>query len=341
MTINQLIREDLLDLQKYTSARSESGNFEGAFLDANESPYGEFRLYPDPDQNRLKERLAEIKKVDKEKLILTNGSDELIDLCIRLACKSGDRILQFTPTYGMYEITAKIQGVHTDDFQTQLDGSFDWDAFETQLTEHNYKMLFICSPNNPLGFAYSLKAIERIAQTFNGLIYLDEAYVEFSAVGSTVNLTKRYPNLLIGQTLSKAYGMAGLRIGIGLADSNIIEWLRKIKPPYNLSTVAQQSALSQLENIGELQQNIKEIKRERDELYEALKVCACIQNVFPSQANFLLIECSSADVIQQKLKDRGLLVRNRGKQIPNTLRISIGSPLQNKLLIEILQNIAS
>ncbi|MBW2938471.1 histidinol-phosphate transaminase [Aureisphaera sp. CAU 1614] len=338
--MNQLIRKNIQALQPYSSARDEFSGEEGVFLDANENPFGAYNRYPDPYQNQLKEEVSKIKKIPIENIFVGNGSDEAIDLLFRIFCNPGkDKALTFTPTYGMYKVSAAINDVEL--LEIPLNQSFEIDqlALKNSLVDPFLKLIFICSPNNPTGNSIPLKTVQIILENFNGIVVVDEAYIDFTKEKSSLTILDKYANLVVLQTLSKAWGQAGLRIGFAFANDQIIHYLNKIKPPYNISEVNQQLAVKALKNKSFYENNKAEILSEKDKIKVALSKIKGIFRIFPSETNFLLIQIENADDVYTKLKSEKIIVRNRSSQIKNALRITIGSPSENKKLIESLQKI--
>ncbi len=334
------IRPNILALQPYSSARDEFTGKEGIFLDANENPFGEMNRYPDPYQNDLKNRLAQLKNVRKEQIFIGNGSDEIIDLAFRIFCTPGqDKVLTFSPSYGMYEVSANINNVEL--IKVPLDENFQIDLTNLQAywKDSNIKLLFICSPNNPTGNCLNRKAIEYCLLNFDGLIIIDEAYADFSSEESWVNQVEKYPNLLVTQTFSKAWGLAAARVGIAYSNVEVLHYFNKVKPPYNVSTLNQNAALQALNNIDlfEAQKNI--LLQERQKLTQALSELPFIQKVYPSDSNFILIKVEDANWLYQQLVEANIIIRNRSKLIENCLRISVGTPKENKVLLDAINTI--
>jgi histidinol-phosphate aminotransferase len=332
MRIESLLRPHISGIKPYTSARHE--NSSGLLLDANENPFGTYNRYPDPFQSKLKEKLAEIKNVKAERLFIGNGSDEIIDLLIRLFCEPGeDKVLTFTPTYGIYKVSAAINAVET----VEIPLTADFDIPADFPTDESLKVAFICSPNNPTGNTIPKKSIERLLDRFQGMVVIDEAYIDFSPEESWAMV--RNPNLVVIQTLSKAWGLAGLRLGLAIADPLLIGYLNKIKPPYNISSANQIEALKALSNTHDYEQNIKRILEERASLKKALLSFKVVRKVYPSQANFLLVEFENSEEVFAFLHKEGIVVRNRASEVQNCLRITIGSPTENQNLIKTLKRL--
>lgn len=338
-SIEKIVRPNILALQAYSSAREEFTGGEGIFLDANENPFGELNRYPDPLQKELKQRLSVIKDVSPQNIFTGNGSDEAIDLCFRIFCEPGkDKALTFTPTYGMYEVSAAIN--NTELIKVSLDNNFQVDKNKALLAleDENIKLVFICSPNNPTGNC--LDAAEFIIQNFKGIVVVDEAYADFCFT-TLVNKLQQYPNLIVLQTLSKAWGLAAARVGIAYASLFIISLFNKVKPPYNISKLNYTAAIKALENTNNYEEQKKLLLEERQKLSEALSQIPIVRKVYPSQANFLLVEVSDANSVYQNLIQQGIIIRNRNKEVKNCIRISIGTPQENKTLLNALQNITA
>ena len=338
-SIEKIVRPNILALQAYSSAREEFTGSKGLFLDANENPFGELNRYPDPLQKELKQKLSVIKEIAPQNIFTGNGSDEAIDLCFRIFCEPGkDKALTFTPTYGMYEVSAAIN--NTELIKVPLDDNFQIDKNKALLAleDKNLKLVFICSPNNPTGNC--LDAAEFIIQNFKGIVVVDEAYADFCST-TLVNKLKQYSNLIVLQTLSKAWGLAAARVGIAYASPFIISLFNKVKPPYNISKLNYTAAIKALENTNNYEEQKKLLLEERQKLSEALSQIPIVRKVYPSQANFLLVEVSDANSVYQNLIQQGIIIRNRNKEVKNCIRISIGTPQENKALLNALQNITA
>ncbi len=341
--INKLTRTNVLNMKPYSSARDEFKDFkhEMIYLDANENPFdNSVNRYPDPQQLELKELLAEKRNVKVENILLGNGSDEVLDLLYRAFCEPNkDNIITLPPTYGMYEVLANINAVEnravylTDNFQPNAEAILS-------KTDENTKILFLCSPNNPTGNSFSDKIIFELLNNFSGLILIDEAYIDFSERDSWLLLLKEYPNLVICQTLSKAYAMAGMRVGILYASAEIIAVLNKIKPPYNINILSQERAIKKIQQ-STLDFQVKKILLERDKLFEALKTVEFIEKIIPSDANFILIKVDDANLRYQQFIDNGIVIRNRSNQplCHNCLRITIGTKDENEKVIQLLKTL--
>lgn len=342
-SVQNLVRKTILNMKSYSSARDEFKEFETnmIFLDANENPFSNsYNRYPDPQQKQLKTLLAKQKKVSSNQILLGNGSDEVLDLIFRAFCEPNqDNVITLPPTYGMYGVLANLNAIEnreillTNDFEPNIDEILN-------AVSENTKIIFLCSPNNPTGNSFSDESILYLLKNFNGLVVLDEAYIDFSTKESWLSELNDFPNLVITQTLSKAYGLAGLRVGVLYASEEIISILNKIKPPYNLNTSSQEIALKKLTQ-NTLTAQVKKIVSEREVVINALKSIAFIERVFPSDANFILIKVDDATLRYNQLIQAGIVVRNRNNQplCDNCLRITIGTKEENNLLIKTLKTL--
>jgi histidinol-phosphate aminotransferase len=337
----KLARPNILQLKPYSSAREEFTGNEGIFLDANESPFNKpMNRYPDPFQQRLRQRIADMKGLKKENIILGNGSDETIDMLFRTFCEPGkDRVISVNPTYGMYEVSAGINGVAYDAVTLNTDFSLPVDDILSKSGD-NAKLLFLCSPNNPTGNRFADDDMKILLQRFPGLVVVDEAYVDFSNQGSWSSALDEYPNLVVLQTLSKAWGLAAIRLGMAFASAHIIDLLMKVKPPYNVNTLTQQKALQALADPSVTENRVKEIISERERLMTRLDNIPTVTKVFASDANFFLIQVDDPDGMYDYLVERGVIVRNRSKEAlcQGCLRLTIGSPAQNDYLWQAIKN---
>ena len=355
--LSSYVRKNILELTPYSSARDEFSGVEGIFLDANENPNDTgLNRYPDPHQRKLKTRVAALKGVEPGQLFLGNGSDEAIDLLIRIFCEPGNsRILTMSPTYGMYKVCAGVQDVAVDAVLLNEDFSLDTDRMLSAV-RFNTKLMFLCSPNNPTGNQIALGDILYLAERFNGIIVLDEAYIDFASGPSALSVLKDMPNLVVLQTFSKAWGMAGVRLGMAFADPFIISLMDKVKYPYNLSTLAQETALKAVEEVYKVYKveeveakrrsrysGIEEILRERWKLEGKLSALPCVEKIYPSEANFLLVRVADARGMYEHLVNQGIVVRDRSGQplCQNCLRITVGTPAENQKLIQALENFNS
>lgn len=344
MEIKELIRENIISLQPYSSAREEFIEISSAFIfmDANENPIESgLNRYPDPQQNILKEALSKIKGVSKEQILLGNGSDEVLDLIFRVFCEpKEDQVIVLPPTYGMYEVLAKMNDIKL--ITIPLLDNFQPNSKEVVKAQNtNTKVLFLCSPNNPTANSFDPNTIEILLKEFNGIVVIDEAYIDFSIEDSWLARLDEFPNLIVTQTLSKAYGLAGIRLGICYASHEIISILNKIKPPYNINQLTQDVALKALLNRDEVNNQITAITSERNQLIEDLEKLDIVDKVYASDANFLLVKVDNANLRYEQLLNNGIVVRNRSSQVlcENCLRFTIGTKDENKKLITALKSI--
>lgn len=336
MNIENLIRPNIARLVPYSSARSEYDGTEGTFLDANENPFGNLNRYPDPQQKLLKQKLGFIKKIPAENIFIGNGSDEVIDLALRIFCNPGvDKVLTFTPTYGMYSVAADINDVELISLPLDRNFQIDFEQLKPFLLDETIKIIFICSPNNPTG--NSIQSIHYILENFRGLIFLDEAYIDFSVYPSALSSLMSYPNLLISQTLSKAYGLAAARVGIAYASADIIRLYNKVKPPYNVSSLNQDAALQALSGTKVFELRVQKILKQRDKVRQELEKIPTVFKIYPTEANFFLVEFTDADKVYNYLLQRQVITRNRNGVVKNCIRITIGSKKENKKLITALK----
>ena len=338
MDIRELLRENIRTLAPYSTARDEYQGELGIYLDANENPYdNNYNRYPDPHQKNLKRRLAEIKGVPVEKIFIGNGSDEPIDLVFRLFCEPRrHNAVSIAPTYGMYKVAAAINDVQMR--EVQLEPGFTLDAEKLlAATDENTRLLFLCSPNNPSGNCFPKKEIEKVIRRFNGIVILDEAYIDFAGQPGFLSELDEYPNLVILQTLSKAWGMAGLRLGLAFAQPLIVDTLSRVKYPYNINVVTQKIVLEQLRRSPDAQ--IAEIVSERGRVLEGLAKNPVIRKIHPTDANFVLVEVDEPRTIYDRLIGAGIIVRDRSriKGCEGCLRITIGTPEENDRLIDCLK----
>jgi histidinol-phosphate aminotransferase len=330
--ITNLIRKNILLLTPYSSARDEYKSNQGIFLDANENPFGKLNRYPDPYQWRLKQILSSQKKVGIENILIGNGSDEIIDLVQRVFCEPNeDKIIICPPTYGLYEVYANINNLQIISIPLIEDFQLNSEAILAQ----NAKILYLCSPNNPTGNA--LKNLEYIIDNFNGIVFLDEAYIDFSEQPSLVSKIKQFQNLIVSQTFSKARGLAAVRVGIAYANETIISVMNKVKPPYNVSQLNQEAAVKSLASDDDFKSNVKLIKSERELLKQSFLALDFVTKIYPSEANFLLVEMENATAIYNSLIEQQIITRNRSSVVENTIRITIGTPRENQQLLYALQ----
>ena len=343
--LNNLVRENIKSLKPYSSARSEFSGEAKIFLDANENSFGSpltkwYNRYPDPLQWELKKGLATIKKVEAENMLFGNGSDECIDLLIRAFCNpQRDNIIICPPTYGMYEVYAAINDVPLKEVPLTPTYQLDLQALEDAV-DANTKIIFFCSPNNPTGNSLDRQDIEMVLNNFDGIVVVDEAYINYSRQRSFVTELKDYPNLVVMQTFSKAWGLAALRLGMIFASAEIVDVLNKIKPPYNINQATQELALKALDNLQDVNQMIQETVKEREVLMNSLAALSLVQKVFPTDANFVLVKMENATAIYNYLREKGIIVRNRSNVLlcENSLRITVGTPDQNRQLIDALKD---
>ena len=343
MNLQALVRKNIFDLKPYSCARDEFKGEASVYLDANESPYNQpYNRYPDPLQQQLKERIARIKNINPSRMMLGNGSDEAIDLIFRIFCEpKEDNVVAIEPTYGMYKVCADIN--HVEYRNVLLDENFQLDAEKLlAAADAHTKAIFLCSPNNPSGNLLNRSEMRKIINRFSGITVIDEAYVDFSSEPSWLNDLENHPNLIVLHTFSKAWGMASLRCGLAFASEEIIGLFSKVKYPYNLSTLVQQTVLAKLDEGDKFKTEwVKQILEEREPLAGALKSLPIVEKIYSSDANFLLVKVNDANGIYKKLVAQGIIVRNRNSitRCGNCLRITVGSKKENKILIEALKMI--
>lgn len=340
--INILVRDNIRSLIPYSSARDEYSGDPAIFLDANENPYGTLNRYPDPLQKKLKKEISLLKDIPVGNIFLGNGSDEAIDLLYRIFCTPGlDKALIFTPTYGMYEVCARVNDIGLVTFP--LDENFDLGNNVPDLlsTISNLKLVIICTPNNPTGNSFNPEIIENILRKFNGIVAIDEAYTDFSCKPSNTGLLGKYPNLVVLQTFSKAWGLAAARVGMAFAGSEIISLFNKVKYPYNISAINQEAALNALKDKEKVRKIVRDIISQREQMADKLRRIELIREVYPSDANFLLVKIPEATEVYNSLVRKGIIVRNRSSIIRDCLRITIGTEEENNKLINELQNIST
>lgn len=336
--IKNYLRPHLMNTPVYESSRPNENSGDLIYLHANESPLGLYNRYPDTQQMMLKAKLAELNRVAVENIFIGNGSDELIDLLMRIFCEPGsDSIMCLDPSFSMYEIYAKLNNLSV--AKLPLNSSFEIHKKEylELVKSSSPKLLFLCSPNNPTG--NSIENIEYFISQFPGIVIVDEAYIEFSPNASTVNLLERCPNLIVLKTLSKAYGMAGLRIGAGFASREIAGMINRLKPPYNVSSESQRIALEELSNPLNIRRVIELVLREKSKMVKFLQQLEIVNKIYPSDANFLLIEFSSAEQVHEFLKQNGIFTSLRHPAISDCIRISIGTEKENEKLMNTLRQI--
>ena len=342
--VTDLIRTNILGLIPYSSARAEFKGKAEVFLDANENPFDEFlkyNRYPDPLQRELKEKICELKKVAIDNVFLSNGSDEAIDILIRIFCEPGnDSILTFTPGFGMYKVAASINNVKVKSFPLDRNYSLDFQAFQQEI-DSGVKLVFLCSPNNPTGNSLPEDEVVKLCKLSNSIIVVDEAYIDFSPRNSMIRLINDHKNLVILQTLSKAHGGAGIRVGMAFADSEIIHYMNNVKMPYNMSQANQVLAMALLSTPEQYQKMLRQVLMEKKEMFKRLQQYRGIRKIFPSDANFYLIQVEEADFLYGKLIEKGIVVRNlsRKKGCEGCLRITVGTNSQNAELYKALDSI--
>lgn len=337
----KLVRPNILGLEAYSTARDDCGsNQPEIFLDANENPYNNgINRYPDPHQKALKAKVAEIKGISADSLFIGNGSDEAIDLVYRVFCVPGaSNAVSIAPSYGMYEVAAAMNDIEFRKVQLRPDFSMDTEAM-LSAADSKTRLMFICSPNNPTGNSFPVEQIEDILERFGGVVVLDEAYIDFSVRPSLTSLVKRYPNLIVLQTLSKAWGMAGLRIGLAIADPAVIALMSKVKYPYNINVLAQKMALMKLDEAAK-DKAVAEIVGQRFRLEKELAKCPEVKGIYSSDANFLLVRFENPDEVYERLLAGGVIVRNRSKVsgCEGCLRITVGTPAENDRLLRLLSS---
>lgn len=344
--LNNLLRENIKKLVPYSSARDEFKGEASILIDANENPFGsplnhDYNRYPDPLQHQVKAKLSKIKGVPSENIFLGNGSDEAIDILYRAFCTPGvDNVILVPPTYGMYEVSANINDVAFKKVNLTADYQLDLDGIANAI-DANTKLIFICSPNNPTGNSIRRQDIETILNNFQGLVVVDEAYINFSAVKSFTQELAEYPNLVVLQTLSKAWGLAALRLGMAFASKEIIAVYNKIKPPYNINQATQDIVLEALDQVDQVNDWIKETVAEREKLVRELLELDYVQHITPSDANFILVKMDQPREVYDYLVQYGIIVRDRSKVelCEGCLRITVGTPAENKTLLEKLNQI--
>nr|WP_321244921.1 histidinol-phosphate transaminase [uncultured Psychroserpens sp.] len=343
--LNTIVRTNIKNLKPYSSARDEYKEATGemVFLDANENPFQNgVNRYPDPQQHKVKSQLSTLKGVSTENILLGNGSDEILDLIFRAFCEpSQDKIITLPPTYGMYGVLASINAI--ENIEVELDQDFQPNTTEILgVANAQTKLLFLCSPNNPTANSLDAIRIENLVSNFKGIVIIDEAYIDFSKEESWISRLIDFPNLIVTQTLSKAYGMAGIRLGVCYASKAIISVLNRIKPPYNVNELTQLKALERLSKPTAVSEEIQKILQQRDWLTSELNEITCIKNVYPSDANFVLVKVDDANKRYSELIQKGIVIRNRTTQplCENCLRFTVGSQIENIKLITALKTLS-
>jgi len=337
---NSLVRENILKLQPYISFRDHNEFNAPVLLDANECPFGEFNRYPDSSQKKLKAKLADLKGLSPAQIAIGNGSDELIDLIIKIFCEpKKDAILMMNPSFAMYGFYATVN--ENEVIKLDLDENFEIvkDDFLKITQEREIKIFFLCSPNNPTG--NSVEDFEFFIQNFNGIVVIDEAYIEFSGNRSGIELLDKYPNLIVLQTFSKAWGTAGARVGTAYASEEIIRFINTVKAPYNVNSLSQELILSILDDENKLKENVENVLKEKAWLEEQFKTISCIEKVFPTDANFFLIKMRDGKKVYEKMLEEEVLTSQRAPAIPDCIRINVGNREENEKLINVLKGIPS
>ena len=345
MNIETLVRKNVKKMSSYLSARDDfkKENVKKLiYLDANESPFdNKINRYPDNKHTELKKVVSDIKNVNVNQVVFGNGTDEILDLIVRVFCNPyEDKIITLPPTYGMYDVIAKTNGVENIEIPLKSDFSIDKNQI-LKLRSTSIKVLFLCSPNNPTGNSFDTNNLTDLIKAFKGIIVIDEAYIDFSSKQSLISLIEDNNNLIITQTMSKAYGMAGIRLGMGFSSKKIIDYLNKIKPPYNINVLTEKKALEELNKIDEIEKNISIVLDERNLLVSSLEKLDFVEKIYKSDANFLLVKVDNADLRYNQLLEKGIVVRNRSNQplCQNCLRITIGTKNENTSLIKTLNEL--
>lgn len=336
--INSLVRENIVKLQPYISFRDHNEFNAPVLLDANECPFGEFNRYPDSSQKKLKNKLAGLKGLSPEQIAIGNGSDELIDLIIKIFCEpKKDAILMMNPSFAMYGFYAAVN--ENEVVKLDLDDNFEMvkDDFLKITQKRDIKVFFLCSPNNPTG--NSVKDLEFFIQNFDGIVVIDEAYIEFSENRSGIEVLDQYPNVIVLQTFSKAWGTAGARVGTAYASKEIIRFINMVKAPYNVNTLSQELIISLLDDKNKLKDNVAKVLNEREWLKEEFKSIDCIEKVFPTDANFFLIKMKDGTKVYQTMLDEEILTSQRAPAIQNCIRINVGTREENEKLVNVLKTV--
>jgi histidinol-phosphate aminotransferase len=345
MNIDTLVRNNVKKMSSYSSARDDfkkENEMKLIYLDANESPFANgINRYPDNKHDELKKVVSGVKNVNVNQVVFGNGTDEILDLIVRVFCNpSEDKIITLPPTYGMYDVIAKTNGVENIEIPLKSDFSIDKNEI-LKLSSKKTKILFLCSPNNPTGNSFDTNDLTDLIKGFNGVVVVDEAYIDFSSKQSLISLIEDNNNLIITQTMSKAYGMAGIRLGMGFSNEKIINYLNKIKPPYNINVLTERKALEELYKIDEIEKNISIVLDQRNLLVSCLEKLDFVEKIYKSDANFLLVKVDNADLRYNQLLENGIVVRNRSNQplCQNCLRITIGTKNENISLIKTLNEL--
>ena len=339
--LKEIVRKNIYSLKPYSSARNEFKGEASIFIDANENPYDTpYNRYPDPLQLQVKEKISALKGVPVENIFLGVGSDEPIDLLYRIFCEpQTDNVVALEPTYGMYSVCADINNVEYR--KVSLKANYQFSADELlAATDENSKIIWLCSPNNPTGNALDAAEIEKVLKNFSGIVAVDEAYIDFSSQPSYLNKLKEYPNMVVLQTFSKAWGSAGVRLGMAFASEEIIKIFNKVKYPYNVNVLTQRYAIKLLDNFSQVEKKVKAILKNREKLEKQLAKVECVKEVYPTDANFILVKTTDSDAIYKYLIEKGIVARNRNgiTLCDNCLRITVGTADENKQVIAALKN---
>ena len=345
--LETLVRPNIRKLKPYHSAREDFE--EGLLLDANENSLGTptqkldgLNRYPSPQQHQLRSKIAQFRGVNPKNVFVGNGSDEAIDLLFRIFCQPGcDRVITTPPTYGMYRVSAGIHDINVDEVRLDSDFQLQVDTITDCATDRT-KLLFLCSPNNPTGNVLDQEKVDQLIREFPGIVVIDEAYIDFSEQESYAQMVTRHDNLVVLQTMSKSFGLAGIRLGVAFASKPIIDYLMKVKAPYNINTLTSHAALEAFRHLETIRQKISEIKKLRSELRNALDRLPLVQHIYDSEANFLLVRMTDAKKVYQQLADQEIIIRYRGDEpgCENCLRISVGTRQENKTLINALKKLS-
>lgn len=338
--LKDLVRPNILALEPYSCARNEFTGEARVYVDANENPYDtEVNRYPDPLQKAVKRKIAALKGVRESQIFLGNGSDEAIDLPFRIFCRPGiDNVVAPAPTYGMYQVCADINDIEYRSVPMKSDFQLDIESMKARIDDHT-KLVFLCSPNNPSGNALRWEDVQWFLDHFKGITIVDEAYIDFSSQPSLLRELDRYPRMMVLQTFSKAWGQAAIRLGMAFAGEEIIGLMNNVKYPYNVNVLTQKQALRVLDNAGEKDRAVKEILQQREMVRDRLNALECVDRIYPSDANFLLVKVYDADNTYRFLLDRGIIVRNRNRVTlcKGCLRITVGTPAENEEIIAALK----
>jgi histidinol-phosphate aminotransferase len=338
--INSLVRSNVRRMKAYSCARDEYSGKEGVFLDANENPFGPLNRYPDPYQLELKAAVSRLKGVPERNIFLGNGSDEIIDLTFRIFCNPGiDKALTFTPTYGMYQVAADANDVELVKIPLDEDFLLRPDDYTPRTENEKIKLTLVCSPNNPSGNKFERTSVRQVIRETPGIVLIDEAYIDFSEEQSFLTELEENPNLIVMQTFSKAWGMASVRVGMAFASEEIVGYFNKMKPPYNISTVNQDTVMKRISDPARFREEVKKILSERSRLLEELSKIPLITRVYPSDANFILVKTLNAEKIYETLASMGIITRNRSSLAENCIRITVGTEDENNRLLEALKKI--